>query len=86
MSSDNDLRRAREHIDVADRRIIDALEERMDVVVKEVKPLKEGQDPHDEARVEEVLETRVSMGGKLSSAFVRELFRLIIKESERLQK
>lgn len=87
MSRSPELERARTHIDNADRKIIAALEERMDVVVKEIKPLKQDQEtPHDEKRVEEVLDTRVSMGGKLSGAFVRELFRLIIKESERLQK
>lgn len=85
-SNDADLKRARAHIDDADRRIIEALEERMEVVEEEIKPLKDGESPHDEARVNEVLETRVSMGSTLSSSFVRELFKLIIKESERLQK
>ena len=85
MAEDKELMLARRHIDAADKKIIDALEERMDIVVNEIKPLKEKGEEHDERRVGEVLETRVSMG-KLNSAFVRELFTLIIKESERLQK
>ena len=86
-SYEDDLKRARRHIDEADRKIIDALEERMDIVVDEIKPLKDDKEdgPHDEKRVEEVLKTRVSMGGKLNAEFVRKLFRLIIEESERLQ-
>ncbi|MBI2613070.1 chorismate mutase [Candidatus Kaiserbacteria bacterium] len=87
MTEDKELERPRKHIDEADRKIIDALEERMDIVINEIKPLKKDKqlDPHDERRVKEVLETRVSMGSKLNSTFVRELFHLIIKESERLQ-
>ena len=85
MAEDKELMLARRHIDAADKKIIDALEERMDVVVNEIKPLKKAGDEHDERRVREVLETRVSMGSKLNAAFVRELFRLIIRESERLQ-
>lgn len=86
MAEDKELTLARKHIDAADKKIIDALEERMDVVVREIKPLKEAGEEYDEKRAEEVLDTRVSMGSKLSSVFVRELFKLIIQESVRLQK
>ena len=81
------LQRLRVQIDKIDRKIVDALVERMSVV-EEIKKYKKsvGEEAHDEEREKEVLKTRVTMGGKLSPYFMREIFNLIIKHSEELQR
>ena len=81
------LQSLRAQIDKIDQKIVDALVERMKVVEK-IKEYKEsaGEDAYDEKRAKEVLKTRVTMGGKLSPYFMREIFNLIIKHSEELQR
>lgn len=88
MSIDSDLKKLRDRIDRADDKIVEGLIERMGAV-EEIKDLKSQNDleVHDERRVREILDTRAAMGGKnLRGDFMRELFALIIKYSERLQK
>ncbi len=88
MSSDTDLKRFREHIDKADDKIVEALKERMDVV-QEIRDYKNKNkmEVHDQKRVDEILDTRATMGGKnLTADFMRKIFRLIIDYSEELQR
>ncbi len=81
------LQSFRAEIDKIDRKLVGVLVERMSVV-EEIKKYKKntGEDARDDRRAKEILETRVTMGGKLSSYFMRDIFALIIKHSEELQR
>lgn len=89
MAEDKGLRRLRDQIDEADRKLLDALGTRMKLAV-EVGEYKEenGLDVSDSTREKEVISTRTSWGANrgLSSSFVRDLFERIIKHAKEVQK
>lgn len=89
MAEDKGIRRLRDQIDEADRKLLDALSTRMKLAVEVGKYKEENSlDISDSAREKEVISTRSSWGASrgLSSNFVREIFERIIKHAKEVQK
>lgn len=84
-----ELERLREKIDEADKRLIEALSERMQLVEKigELKR-KEALEVVDERRWSELLAKRLTWAGNrgLSSALVKDIFELIHKAAVAIEK